>query len=201
MAQREYTWLIRTAAKADLAPFFAYLDDHLRDNGADGGPLFQPMPRGESRLSGSMRLSFLKGLDIEVGSLGWRCLWLAIGPAGDIAGHIDLRSRPEMAARHRALLGMGVHRAHRCQGLASSLIETATQWAGIGWIDLEVLSENEPAVAPYLRTGFTMLARVSDMLRIDGVGYNLTHMTRALRWGEHFSIRLPARFPVDASLV
>jgi ribosomal protein S18 acetylase RimI-like enzyme len=80
---------------------------------------------------------------------------------------------------------MGVHRAHHGQGLASSLIETATQWArdeaGIGWIDLEVLSENEPAVALYLRTGFTMLARVSNMLRIDGVGHDLTYMTRALR--------------------
>jgi ribosomal protein S18 acetylase RimI-like enzyme len=185
MAQKEHTWLIRLAAQADLAPFFAYLDDHLRDNGADGGPLFQPMPRGESRLPGGVRLSFLKGLDIKVGSPGWRRLWLAIGQTGDIAGHIDLRSRPEMAARHRALLGMGAHRAHRRQGLASSLIETATQWArdeaGIGWIDLEVLSENEPAVALYLRTGFTMLARVSNMLRIDGVGHDLTYMTRALR--------------------
>jgi ribosomal protein S18 acetylase RimI-like enzyme len=42
--------------------------------------------------------------------------------------------------------------------------------AGIAWIGLEVLSENEPAVALYLRTGFTILTRVSDMLRNDGFG-------------------------------
>jgi hypothetical protein len=33
---------IRPADAADLLAFFVYLDDHLRDNGRDGVPLFQP---------------------------------------------------------------------------------------------------------------------------------------------------------------
>jgi ribosomal protein S18 acetylase RimI-like enzyme len=120
-----------------------------------------------------------------VGEPGWRRLWLALDSRGSIAGHIDLRGRPEPAAKHRAMLGMGVHRTSRRQGLGAGLVDTALAWAraetNLGWIDLEVLSENRPAVELYLRTGFTMIARIADMLEIDGVHHDLTYMTRALR--------------------
>ncbi|QJE03256.1 N-acetyltransferase [Massilia forsythiae] len=176
---------IRAAGGADLAPFFAYLEDHLRDNGTGGTPLFQPLPPGQSSLPGGVRLSFIKGLDIAVGQPGWRRLWLALGPTGSIAGHIDLRSRPEMAAAHRAMLGMGVHRLYRRRGLGTRLLATAADWAGrdagLAWIDLEVLAHNRPAVELYARNGFTTLACIADMLRIDGASYDLSYMTRALR--------------------
>jgi len=176
---------IREAGEADLAPFFAYLDDHLRDNGANGTPLFQPMPRAQSKLPGTVRLSFIKGLVTPVGEPGWRRLWLAIGATGDIAGHIDLRSRPEPAAKHRAMLGMGVHRLHRRRGLGARLVDTAVTWArseaGIDWIDLEVFADNHPAVELYLCAGFTMTARIADMLRVDGESHDLAYMTLGLR--------------------
>ncbi len=176
---------IRPAQAADLPAFFVYLDDHLRDNGRDGAPLFQPLSRAQSQLPPGLKVTFVEGLAIPVGQAGWRRLWLALDTRGSIAGHIDLRARPEPLARHRALLGMGVHRAWRRRGLGAQLLATAVDWAreedGLKWIDLEVLSENRPAVGLYLRTGFTMLARVSDMLRIDGVGHDLTYMTRHLR--------------------
>jgi ribosomal protein S18 acetylase RimI-like enzyme len=175
---------IRPADEADLAPFFAWLDDHLRDNGRDGTPLFQPLAREQSHLPVGLRIAFIKGLSIPVGEPGWRRLWLALDSRGSIAGHIDLRGRPEPAAKHRAMLGMGVHRAYRRQGLGAGLVGTALAWAraetNLGWIDLEVLSENHPAVELYLRTGFTMIARIADMLEIDGVHHDLTYMTRAL---------------------
>ena len=176
---------IREAGEADLGPFFAYLDDHLRDNGANGTPLFQPIPRAQSRLPGTVRLSFIKGLVVPVGEPGWRRLWLALSPNGDILGHIDLRSRPEPAARHRAMLGMGVHRLHRRRGLGARLVDTAVAWAraeaGIDWIDLEVFADNVPAVELYARAGFTMTARIADMLRVDGESYDLAYMTLGLR--------------------
>jgi len=176
---------IRPALDADLAPFFAYLDDHLRDNGSDGTPLFQPQGRDQQRLPPGLRLSFIKGLHLAVGEPGWRRLWLALGPGGDIVGHIDLRSRPEPGARHRAMLGMGVHRAWRRRGLGRSLVATALDWArgadgGVAWIDLEVMSDNLPACALYVRSGFASVARVADMLRIDGVSYDLSYMTLKL---------------------
>jgi ribosomal protein S18 acetylase RimI-like enzyme len=83
------------------------------------------------------------------------------------------------------MLGMGVHRAYRRHGLGTRLVGTALDWArvdtGLKWIDLEVLSENQPAVALYLRSGFTMTARIADMLQIDGVSHDLSYMTFRLR--------------------
>jgi ribosomal protein S18 acetylase RimI-like enzyme len=176
---------IRPAGEADLAPFFAYLDDHLRDNGADGTPLFQPVAPGQPRLPAGLRIAFIKGLDIPIGQPGWRRLWLAIDAYGDIAGHIDLRARPEPAATHRAMLGMGVHRVWRRRGLGRRLLATAAGWAradtDIAWIDLEVMSDNLPACTLYARAGFTTVARVADMLRIAGVCHDLSYMTFRLR--------------------
>jgi ribosomal protein S18 acetylase RimI-like enzyme len=180
---------IRPADAADLPAFFAYLEDHLRDNGRDGAPLFQPPPaptmRAQSRLPAGLRIAFIKGLDVPVGEPGWRRLWLALDGRGSIAGHVDLRARPEPLAKHRAMLGMGVHRAYRRRGLGLQLVDAAVGWArrqdGLKWVDLEVLSENRPAVALYLHAGFTMTARIEDMLEIDGASHDLSYMTCALR--------------------
>ena len=176
---------IRPAGAADLPPFFVYLDDHLRDNGRDGAPLFQPLSRAQSQLPPGLKVAFIEGLAVPVGEPGWRRLWLAVDSRGSIAGHIDLRARPEPLARHRAMLGMGVHRAWRRRGLGARLVDTGIDWArgqdGLRWIDLEVLSDNEPAVALYLRSGFVTMARIEDMLEIDGVNQDLSYMTRALR--------------------
>lgn len=176
---------IRPAGEADLAPFFAYLDDHLRDNGTGDTPLFQPIAREQPRLPAGLRIGFIKGIDVPVGQPGWRRLWLALGPTGNIAGHIDLRGRPEPAAVHRAMLGMGVHRAWRRRGLGQALLAHALAWARaeteLAWIDLEVLSENLPAVTLYARNGFDTLARIADMLQLDGVSHDLSYMTYKLQ--------------------
>jgi ribosomal protein S18 acetylase RimI-like enzyme len=175
----------RPAEAADLPAFFVYLDDHLRDNGRDGTPLFQPLSRAQSQLPPVLKVAFVEGLAIPVGAPRWRRLWLALDERGSIAGHIDLRARPEPLARHRAMLGMGVHRAWRRRGVGAQLLDTALAWArsqdGLKWIDLEVLSENEPAVALYLRAGFTMTARIENMLEIDGASHDLSYMRYALR--------------------
>jgi ribosomal protein S18 acetylase RimI-like enzyme len=178
------TLTIRPADAADLPAFFVYLDDHLRDNGRDGAPLFQPLSRAQSQLPPGLKAAFVDGLAIPVGEPRWRRLWLALDGRGSIAGHIDLRARPEPGAKHRAMLGMGVHRAYRRRGLGAQLVATALAWArsesGLKWVDLEVLSENHPAVALYLRAGFTMTARIEDMLELDGMSHDLSYMTCAL---------------------
>ena len=173
---------IRPAVHTDLAALFAYLNDHLADNGKGGTPLFQPMARSESRLPPEKEAGFITGLGTPVGDPGWRRVWLAFDAAGAIAGHVDLRARPERPAAHRALLGMGVHRAHRRQGLGARLIDTAMAWAreqaGIDWIDLEVLSSNRVARDLYARSGFALVGEIPDMFRIDGEQHAYTFMTR-----------------------
>jgi ribosomal protein S18 acetylase RimI-like enzyme len=173
---------IRAAVHTDLAALFAYLNDHLADNGKDGTPLFQPMARSESRLPPEKEAGFITGMGTPVGEPGWRRVWLAFDEAGAIAGHIDLRARPERPAKHRALLGMGVHRGHRRQGLGARLIDTALGWArgeaGIDWIDLEVLSSNRAARDLYARSGFAIVGEMPDMFRIDGEQHAYTFMAR-----------------------
>lgn len=174
---------IRPALHEDLADFFAYLNDHLRDNGVGGTALFMPLPRSESRFPVEREGSFRTGIATPLGKPGWRRLWLAVDADGAIAGHIDLRARPEALATHRALLGMGVHRDKRQQGLGARLIGTAVDWAanaGLAWIDLEVLSVNTPAQALYLGQGFGKTGELTDLFRIDGQSLAYTLMSRRI---------------------
>jgi RimJ/RimL family protein N-acetyltransferase len=176
--------VIHSVGQAGLPAFFAYLDDHLRDNGANGTPLFQPMARSTSRFPAEKKAGFEAGLATPLGQAGWRRVWIALDADGAIAGHIDLRARPEPAAAHRALLGMGVQRDHRQQGLGLQLVGAALDWArlqpGLAWIDLEVLSVNEPARRLYARAGFETTGEVRDMFRLDGAELAYTYMSRSL---------------------
>jgi GNAT superfamily N-acetyltransferase len=173
---------IRAAGLEDLVAFFAYLGEHLRDNGANGAPLFQPMPRGLQLIPAATAASFTLGMDTPVGEQGWRRLWLAEDALG-IAGHIDLRARPESTAGHRIYLGMGVRRDVRKAGLGARLVGVAADWAtsaGFSWIDLEVLSVNLPARRLYQRSGFSEVGEVKDMFRIDGQSLDYVYMSRKL---------------------
>ncbi|RSZ58294.1 GNAT family N-acetyltransferase [Massilia atriviolacea] len=176
--------LIRQAGGEDLERFFAYLDDHLRDNGSGATALFMPMPRAASRFGPERENAFRSACANALGQPGWRRLWLAVDAHGAIAGHIDLRARPEGACAHRCLLGMGVHRDARKQGLGARLIAVAAAWAAteasLDWIDLEVLSVNQPARQLYARCGFVQTGETADMFRIDGEALAYTFMSRRL---------------------
>ncbi len=174
---------IRPATPADLPALFAYLNDHLSDNGRGGTALFMPIPRSTPGFPPEKEASLRRGIAIAVGHSGWRRPWIAYAADGSIAGHVDLRARPEAVASHRALLGMGVHRDQRRRGLGAQLVQVAHDWAkqqGIAWIDLDVLSENRAAIALYQRCGFTLVGEQPDMFRIDGESLGHTLMTRKL---------------------
>ncbi|MFC3460323.1 GNAT family N-acetyltransferase [Massilia haematophila] len=175
---------IRAVAQEDLPALFVYLDDHLRDNGRGDAPLFQPMPRAESFFPVDKRAGFALGLGAAVGEPGWRRGWIALDEDGAIRGHIDLRARPERAASHRCLLGMGVHRDARRIGLGASLLTHALEWAqtqGLAWVDLEVLADNGPARRLYERSGFVQTGEIPDLFRIDGERHGYVFMTRRLQ--------------------
>ena len=176
---------IRPVAEAELNAFFDYLNDHLADNGVDGTALFMPLARGESRLPFEREKDFRNGLLIACGERGWRRAFIAVADDGRIAGHIDLRARPERACAHRSLLGMGVHRHYRRQGLGERLIAYALGWAQmqtqLAWVDLEVLSVNEAARRLYARCAFEQIGNIADMFRLDGEQLAYTLMTRRIR--------------------
>ena len=83
------------------------------------------------------------------------------------------------------MLGMGVQRQYRRQGLARQLLQAAHDWAlhetPLDWIDLELLTTNVPARALYLATGYAVTGEVADMFRIDGEALGYTFMTLGLR--------------------
>lgn len=178
---------IHSVAPADLPALFVYLDDHLQDNGRGGVPLFQPMARADSRFPTDKRAAFALGLHAEVGAPGWRRAWMALDADGAICGHVDLRARPERASSHRCLLGMGVHRDVRRQGLGERLLAAALAWAraqqSLDWVDLEVLSANQPARRLYARCGFDFAGELSDLFRIDGEEHGYVYMTAGVRSG------------------
>ena len=163
--------------------FVAYLNDHLADNGDDAG-YFQPLPRRASFLPAERAAAFRDGLHVTVASHGWRRAWVARSEQGDIVGHIDLRSHPEGLTGHRCLLGMGVDRGNRRAGLGAALIAHARQWATdvarLEWIDLQVISDNQAALALYARAGFVKAGEIADMFRIDGNSFSYTTMSLRL---------------------
>ena len=151
--------------------FFQYMDDHVSDNGRDGA-YFQPMSMTESRFPPEKAKTFVSGLHASVGTSGWRRAWVARDAAGAIVGHVDLRAHPENHTGHRGLLGMGVHRERRRQGLGRQLLAHVERWASeqpeLRWIDLRVLSTNEAAIGLYRAAGFNMQSAVADRFEIDG---------------------------------
>jgi ribosomal protein S18 acetylase RimI-like enzyme len=175
---------IRSVRHGDETQFFAYLDDHLSDNGKNGTALFQPLSATDSRFPADKRIAFSSGLATPYGQPGWRHAWIALDAHNAIAGHVDLRARPERYTGHRALLGMGVHRDHRREGLGLRLIHVAIGWArsctAIEHIDLEVLSSNAAALALYQKAGFHKIGEYEDMFRIDGASLSYTLMTASL---------------------
>ena len=169
---------------AELDAFMGYLEDQMADNGQNGTPLFQPSPRGAPWISSDKVGPFRLGIDIPVGQPRWRRSWCAHDDSGAIIGHVDLRAHDESLTSHRALLGMGVDRAHRRRGLGGALVRHALGWAQhattLEWIDLSFLGGNLPAERLYRSVGFTVVGTVPDRFRIDGLPVDEISMARRI---------------------
>ena len=173
---------IRPATAGDLPALFAYLGEQLAENGRDG-VLFQPMEPVTDGVPAVLQERFTAGIATPVGQPGWRRVWIALDEHGQVAGHVDLRGRPEPASGHRTLLGMGVRHDLRGAGLGTRLVQEALAWArsaGVVWVDLEVLSQNHKARALYVRSGFTETGEVPDLYRIEGQAVGAVSMSLRL---------------------
>jgi len=176
------TLIIEPIDRSGFDAFFAYLNDHLSDNGT--ASYFQPLSRSDAGVPPKIEASFRDGIAATMSDPNWRRAWIAGSAQNGIVGHIDLRSRQDRFAFHRCLMGMGVHRDHRKRGIGRALIEHAEQWArantALEWIDLQVLSENTPAMQLYARMGFELVGEIPDMFRIDGRSFSYTTMARKI---------------------
>jgi len=169
------------AKLTDLEHFFEYLGNQLIENAADDSPLFQPVAKEHSQVSDQLRNKFRAGFEVRFGQPGWRKLWIVKDACGDVRGHVDLRYHSGVYSFHRAVLGMGVDRSVRQQGLGVKLIELVQRFcnesSGIDWLDLNVLSNNTPAKNLYLKCGFEVIGETPDYYRIDGESVSEITMT------------------------
>ncbi len=164
----------------DMNMFLDYLTIHLSENG-NNNFLFQPLSKEQSKIGRELEEKFNIGFNRNFGDAGWRKLWLARNQENEIVGHIDIRSRNELNAEHRVLLGMGVDNNYRNLKIGQRLIEFVIAYSKnqpkISWIDLEVLTTNIPAVKLYEKMKFQVLSNTVDMFRIEDISYDYTSMT------------------------
>lgn len=169
------------AKQTDLESFFDYLKSQLLDNASDDSPLFLPIAKQHCQVSEQLRAKFQDGFRFEFGQLGWRKLWLAKDINGLICGHIDLRHHNTEYSCHRVVFGMGVDQKVRKQGLGLKLLEAIIRFCretnGVDWLDLTVLSNNQPAINLYLKCGFQVVGEITDRYRIDDVAVSEVAMT------------------------
>lgn len=181
--------MIVAMSESDCDEFFWYLNDHRSDNGQGANGYFMPRSQSDSRLPYENEASFRAGLSVPVGSVGWRRAWVVRASNRQIVGHLDLWAHPARCAEHRCLLGMGVDRNYRRRGLGAALLSHAIAWAsartGLEWLDLHVLSSNEPAMRLYLRAGFTTVGEVTEMFKFDGRLFTDITMAKRLREARH----------------
>lgn len=165
-------------SKFDL--FLEYLTAHLNENGKEN-ILFQPISNSQLQIDAEWENKFKRGFKKEFGEIGWRKLWVAKNSSNQIVGHIDIRSRNELNTKHRVLLGMGVDSNHRKLKIGQKLLRFVITYCRnhnkICWIDLEVLTDNKPAMKLYLKNDFIILANTIDMFRIENRSYDYTAMT------------------------
>ena len=114
--------------------------------------------------------------------VGWERWWTVLTASGAAVGHLSLKGAAFDRGLHRCELGMGLERPYVGRGLGTALIGRALDQAraieSVDWLDLRVLSGNEPGLRLYRKTGFVVVSWVRDFCRIDGVAMDNVQMSQ-----------------------
>ena len=100
---------------------------------------------------------------------------------GNVIGWCDIHSQNFPALDHSGVLGMGIIKSHRGQGLGEKLIRTtlaAAKEKGLTRVELTVRETNLPAIALYKKVGFEIEGVQRKAICIDGVYTN--HIAMAI---------------------
>jgi len=96
-----------------------------------------------------------------------------------LIGWCDILPIPRGSTRHVGVLGLGVLREFRGQGIGPALLEAAIDRArlsGMTRIQLDVREDNLPAIALYERFGFRREGLKRNAVRVDGEYGNVIFM-------------------------
>lgn len=180
--------VVRMARPEDLMRLVRHIRAQSRESGRGGSPHFAITRELDAdAVRRGLEERWQRSLHEPLWGRAW-LLWTAPieSDAARVVGHLELRGGQVPAELHRAVLGMGIQRAHTGQGHGRRLVEAAVAWArdeaGLDWIDLGVFANNEPARKLYARMGFVETGRMPDAFRIDdGQHVDDIHMSLRLR--------------------
>lgn len=98
-----------------------------------------------------------------------------------VVGWADIKPATPPLMSHVGTLGMGVIASHRHQGLGARLLEAVLRKAsasGLERVELEVRTDNLPAIALYERAGFLVEGKKARAMRVDGLDVDMLQMAR-----------------------
>jgi putative acetyltransferase len=102
---------------------------------------------------------------------------------GEIVGHAVLNLNPGYPRRkHAASVGMAVHDKWHSRGvgtaLMQALVELADKWLNLSRLELQVYTDNEPALRLYKKLGFVIEGTHRKHVFRDGVYVDSHSMAR-----------------------
>lgn len=101
----------------------------------------------------------------------------------EIVGYLGI-SRSHLAKlTHMAKFTVGVLEDYQRQGIATKLIDFAEEWAkekDITRLEITVVTENEPALALFEKTGFEQEGTRKDSVNLDGDFYDEFYMAKEI---------------------
>jgi L-phenylalanine/L-methionine N-acetyltransferase len=101
---------------------------------------------------------------------------------GKVVGNLGLHIAKALRRRHTASLGMSVHDDFHHRGVGSALMEAALNladnWLNITRLELEVYTDNVPAIALYQKYGFEIEGTLKKHVFRDGEFVDSYYMAR-----------------------
>ena len=173
---------IRRLELRDSGPYADHAVAHMAESGKNGAPVFAPGHRtSREEVRDQAQLRWARKLSEPAWGRAW-----ALFAEGRMVGHIELRGGRITTELHRATLGMGLLQAFTGRGYGGKLVDVALDWARdetkLGWVDLGVFSNNEPAIKLYERKGFDRCFVRKDAFRLeDGTSLDDIFMSLRLR--------------------
>ena len=101
----------------------------------------------------------------------------------EVVGHLNMHTFPNRPRRqHAAAIGMSVRDDFQGQGVGTALLQAALDladnWLNLRRLELEVYTDNEPAVRLYTRAGFVIEGTLRQYAYRDGQYVDVYTMAR-----------------------
>ncbi|TDR73295.1 GNAT family N-acetyltransferase [Paludibacterium purpuratum] len=104
---------------------------------------------------------------------------------GAVVGQLGLKVCPSPRRKHVGSFGMGVLERYQGQGIGGRLlaaaIDMADNWLNLSRLELEVFTDNQPAIALYQKYGFVIEGESAQFAFRNGEYVDVYHMARLRR--------------------